>query len=134
MRSRSFQLLAVVSLLAIALLTLGASDKPKAKSMADILAESKSSEWRGLDPENTIYLELTNGRVVIDLAPKFAPQHVANVKILAREHYYDGLSILRCQDNYVVQWGDPNGDPNAEKPELKRKFTKGKATLGPEFD
>src|SRR4051812_4174828 len=133
MRCRSFHLPSGVSLLVIAALTLaalGASEKPKAKSMADVLAESKSSEWRELDPENTIYLELMNGRVVIELAPRFALQHVANVKSLAREHYYDGLSILRCQDNYVVQWGDPN----AEKPELKRQFTKGKATLAPEFD
>src|SRR5689334_7597680 len=70
--------------------------------MADVLARSKASDWRALDPQNTIYLELTNGRVVIELAPDFAPQHVANVKALAREKYFDGLAILRAQDNYVV--------------------------------
>jgi peptidylprolyl isomerase len=55
---------------------------------------------------------------------------VANVKALAREHYFDGLAIVRCQDNYVVQWGDPD----AEKPELKRKIHQAKSTLPAEFD
>ena len=98
--------------------------------MAELLAGSKPSDWRSLDPENTVYLDLPQGRVVIELAPSFAPLHVANVKALAREHYFDGLAILRCQDNYVVQWGDPN----AEKPDLKRKLQQAKATLQPEFD
>ena len=109
-----------------------AADTPQrnAPTMADVLAASKPADWRPLDPENTIYLELTPGRVVIELAPSFAPQHVRNVKALAREHYFDGLAILRCQDNYVVQWGDPN----AEKPELKRKVQQAKPTLPPEFE
>jgi len=121
--------------IAVLLLSIGAacgSDKSDAKAptMAEVLASSKPSDWRPLDPENTIYLELSRGRVVIELAPSFAPLHVANVKALAREHYFDGLAILRCQDNYVVQWGDPN----AEKPELKRKLQQAKPTLPREFD
>jgi peptidylprolyl isomerase len=44
--------------------------------------------------------------VVIELAPDFAPQNVANIKLLAREHYYDGQAVVRSQDNYVAQWGD----------------------------
>lgn len=99
-------------------------------TMAQVLANSKAADWRSLDPENTIYLELPAGRIVIELAPAFAPQHVANVKALAREHYFDGLAIIRAQDNYVVQWGDPN----AEKPELKRKIKTAKPTLPPEFE
>src|SRR5882762_334231 len=73
-------------------------------TMAQILANSKPGDWRALDPENTLYLELPSGRVVIELAAAFAPQHVANVKRLARENYFDGLAIVRAQDNYVVQW------------------------------
>src|SRR5260370_35285484 len=110
---------------------LGAEPTPKkSPTMAEVLATSKPADWRTLDPENTIYLELTNGRVVIELAPAFAPNHVANVKALVREHYFDGLAVLRCQDNYVVQWGDPD----AEKPEKKRKIQTAKATLPPEVD
>src|SRR6266571_280572 len=104
--------------------------KQKAPTMADVLAASKPGDWRALDPERTLYVELASGRVVIELAPNFAPRHVANVKTLARERYYDGLAIVRCQDNYVVQLADPDAD----KPELKRKVHHAKPTLPPEFD
>jgi peptidylprolyl isomerase len=117
---------------ALGTIATSAADAPKAKplTMADILAASQPGDWRPLDPENTLYLDLTNGRVVIELAPRFAPNHVANVKALVREHYFDGLVIMRAQDNYVVQWGDPDG----EKPELARKIQTAKRTLPAEFD
>jgi peptidylprolyl isomerase len=90
---------------------------------AEVLAATKPSDWRPLDPEHTLYMELPAGRVVIELAPKFAPAHVANIEALVRQRYFDGLAILRSQDNYVVQWGDPNAD-NKEKarpiPEAQR--------------
>src|SRR4051812_15562787 len=107
-----------------------AADIPKPGTMAGVLASSKPADWRPLDPESTLYLELPAGRVIIELAPIFAPQHVKNVKALAREHYFDGLAIVRVQDNYVVQLADPN----AENPKLKRKIVQGKATLPPEFE
>ena len=111
--------------------TMGAETPKKPyPTMAELLAASQPGDWRPLDPENTLYLELASGRVVIELAPNFAPRHVANVKALAREHYFDGLAILRVQDNYVAQWGDPNG----EKPELARKILHASRTLPPEFD
>jgi peptidylprolyl isomerase len=102
----------------------------QAPVMADVLAASKGGDWRPLDPENTLYMELPTGRVVIELAPQFAPNHVANVKALAREHYFDGLAIIRAQDNYVVQWADPNAD----HPELARKILHAQKTLPSEFD
>jgi len=109
-----------------------ASDETKAKApiMAEVLSNSTPADWRPLDPENTLYMELASGRVVVELAPEFAPNHVANVKALAREHYYDGLAIVRAQDNYVVQWADPN----AEKPDLARKIQHARKTLPAEFD
>jgi peptidylprolyl isomerase len=85
---------------------------------ADILASSTAADWRPLDPQNTLYLELPAGRVIIEMAPQFAPHHVANVVALAREGYYDGTAIVRSQDNYVVQWADPDGKKpikNAQK-------------------
>ncbi len=102
----------------------------KGPIMADVLAAAKPSDWCSLDPGNTLYLELPTGRVVIELAPAFAPRHVANVKALARERYFDGLAIVRAQDNYVVQWGDPNAD----RPELARKIQHAQRTLPAEFE
>src|SRR4249919_1421839 len=88
----------------------------KPKTMQDILDASKPSDWRSLDPENTLYLQLAGGRVVIELAPHFAPRHSENIRKLVREKYFDGLSINRSQDNFVVQWGDPNSGEAGEKP------------------
>jgi peptidylprolyl isomerase len=109
----------------------GSSAAEKPLTMAELLAASKASDWRPVDPENTVYMDLEKGRVVIEFAPEFAPKHVANVKALAREKYFDGLAILRVQDNYVVQWGDPNAEKtNATAKEIKT----GKRSLPPEFE
>jgi peptidylprolyl isomerase len=62
-------------------------------------------EWRTLDPEYTVYIELPGGQVVLELAPAFAPRHVENIRALVRGGYFDGGAITRSQDNYVVQWG-----------------------------
>ena len=106
------------------------SQAPKAKTMADVLAESQPSDWRALDPENTLYLDLAAGRVVLELAPAFAPLHAANIKTMVREHYFDGLAILRVQDDFVTQWGDPNAD----KPDKAHALGKASKTLAPEFE
>lgn len=94
-------------------------------SMTDILAASAPSEWRALDPENSVYIQLPNGTVVIELDPRFAPHHVANIKTLIREGYFDGSAIVRVQDDYVVQWADPDG---------KRSVGAASASLKAEFD
>ncbi|MEC5159698.1 MULTISPECIES: peptidylprolyl isomerase [unclassified Janthinobacterium] len=86
----------------------GAGPAAAKPTLADVIKASKASDWRPLDAEHTLYLEIPAGRVVIEMAPAFAPRHVANIKALVRERYYDGLAILRSQDNWVVQWGDPD--------------------------
>ena len=87
-----------------------AAGAPAARSptLADVLQASQPSDWRTPDPENVLYLELATGRIVFELAPAFAPNHVANVRALVREGYFDGLAIVRVQENYVVQWADPS--------------------------
>ena len=80
----------------------------KPVTVADLLAVSPAEDWRVPDPEDMLYMELARGRVVIELASHVAPQHVANIRALARAHYFDGLAIVRVQDNYVVQWDDPD--------------------------
>ncbi|MBY0238376.1 MAG: peptidylprolyl isomerase [Burkholderiaceae bacterium] len=79
---------------------------PNKLSASDVIKASQPSEWRPLDPANTLYMELPAGRVVIELAPDFAPKHAANIRTLVKEHYFDGLVVLRSHDNYVAQWGD----------------------------
>lgn len=90
-------------------------------SFGELLAQSTPGDWREPDSENTLYLTLPNGTVVIELAERFAPKHVANIKQLVNEHYYDGLAIVRSQDNYVVQWADPAAGTTQEKPLQKAK-------------
>jgi peptidylprolyl isomerase len=82
--------------------------------MAELLAGAPPEAWRALDPARTLYLELPAGRVVIELAPEFAPAAAGNVVALLRERYYDGLSVYRVQDGFVAQWGDPDGDDPAK--------------------
>jgi peptidylprolyl isomerase len=90
--------------LALALLPAAHADPVQ---VADLLAGSPAGDWRTPDPDNTLYLELPGGRVIVELARRVAPQHVANIKTLARAHYFDGLAVVRVQDDYVVQWNDP---------------------------
>ncbi|MDB6043363.1 MAG: peptidylprolyl isomerase [Gammaproteobacteria bacterium] len=97
----------------------------KPLTSADVLAASTPADWRPLDPQSTLYMELPAGRVIIELAPQFAPHYVANVEALARESYFSGLSIERVQDNYVVQWGDPEG---------KKPIHTAQRTLAAEFE
>ena len=61
------------------------------------------------DLENTIYLDLKDGRVVIELRPDLAPNHVARIKELTRQGFYDGLKWHRVIDGFMAQPGDPTG-------------------------
>lgn len=90
----------LASLGALCLVT-GAAAGP---SLNDILGASPPGDWRPIDPGNTLVMQLPSGRVVIELAPGFAPRTIANIKALVRAHYFDGAAIVRAQDNYVVQW------------------------------
>ncbi|HEY3777431.1 MAG TPA: peptidylprolyl isomerase [Rhizomicrobium sp.] len=69
-------------------------------------------------------MQLPNGRVVIELAPAFAPKAIANIKALVRAHYFDGAAIVRAQDDYVVQWSRTD----------HRFLGSAKSRIAPEFD
>lgn len=94
-----------------------AEAKPaKSRALADILEQAPAGDWRPLDPANTLYMDLPEGRVVMEMAPAFAPLHAQNIRTLAKEGYFNGLAIIRSHDNYVVQWGDPEEDEKKSKP------------------
>jgi peptidylprolyl isomerase len=100
---------------------------PAAKllSMPEVLAATGPADWRPLDLDNTLYVDLPGGRVIIEMTPRFAPLHVANIKTLTRARYFDSLSIIRVQDNYVAQWGDPDN---------RHPLPDGIGKVAPEFD
>lgn len=102
--------LALAGLLCAAAVAAPSKAPAKKKTAAEILSASPASDWRALDPDNTLLMELASGQVIIELAPRFAPAHAANIRALARGGYWDGLAIVRVQDNFVTQWGDPDGD------------------------
>lgn len=112
-----------------AALPLSAAEPAKYRSAQEILDASPAGDWRTLDPANTLYMELDSGRVIIELAPAFAPEHVGNIRTLAHEGFWNGLNIYRSQDNWVVQFGDPTEE------EAKRKsIGTAKAKLPAEFE
>ena len=63
-----------------------------------------------MDKENTLYIDLKDGRVVIELRPDLAPKHVAQIKKLARDGKYDGVVFHRVIDGFMAQTGDPDGN------------------------
>lgn len=103
--------------------------KPKYRSAAEIVAAAPDTDWRTPDPANLLYMDLDAGRVVIELAPQFAPEHAANIRTLAKEGFWNGTSIYRSQDNFVVQFGDVDG----EDPAKARPLGSAKTKLPAEF-
>lgn len=83
-----------------------------------------NADVKGLDPENTLYLDLKDGRVVIEMMPQYAPHHVERIKKLVREGWYDGKLWHRVIAGFMAQTGSPNGDGvgGSELPDLKAEF------------
>lgn len=99
------------SLFAIPLLALIAAAPPKPVTPTDIVASAPEKAWQTIPADQLMVMDLKNGaRVIIQLAPAFAPVHVANLQALARAHWWDAATIYRVQDNYVVQWGKNESD------------------------
>lgn len=109
-----------------------AEDKPAdatPPTTASVLAATTAEDWQPIADENLLVMTVNGKQVLVDLAPDFAPAHAANIRTLAKQHYYDGLKIMRVQENYVVQWGDP-----AEQEADRRPLGKAASKLPVEFD
>jgi peptidylprolyl isomerase len=80
--------------------------------------------WFALDPQNTLVIDTTKGRIVIAMRPDFAPQSVARIRLLSREHVYDGLLFHRVIDHFVDQTGNPNNHDGgvSKHPNLPPEF------------
>jgi len=97
-----------------------------------LLAAAPAPRAETLDPENTLVLELSNGRVLIAMLPAIAPKHVAQIKTLAREGFYDGIVFHRVIDGFMAQTGDPTGTGSggSELPDLPAEFSMEPFTRG----
>jgi peptidylprolyl isomerase len=96
-----------------------------AAASAALLLGAADPDWRPLDPENTLVIATTKGQVVVELRPEFAPKGVERIKLLAREHVYDGLQFHRVIDGFVAQTGNPdNRDGGTSRhPDLQPEFS-----------
>lgn len=115
---------AIALCLTAALPSLAAETKAP-QTPAEIVAASKPDEWVAIDPNDLLVMDLTPDakgkarRIVIQLMPApFSQGWVGNIRKLAAAHWWDGTAIVRVQDNYVTQWGDPNGDDPAKAKKL----------------
>ena len=100
------------SLLVLPVLALLAAAPPaKPTTPSEVVAAAPAGAWRTISPDELLVIDLkAGGRVVVHLAPAFAPVHVANIQALARGGWWDGAAVYRVQDNYVAQWGNNEGD------------------------
>jgi len=90
-----------------------------------IMSNSEASLTKKIDLENTLYIDLKNGRVVIEMLPRVAPDHVERIKTLARKGFYDGIVFHRVIDGFMAQTGDPTGTGmgGSKLPDLKAEFS-----------
>ena len=115
-------MLATTLAASFALAVPAAAQEPKgAPSPGEIVAAAPASDWVAITPTDLLVMTLAPGRdgkkrqVTIQLMPPpFSQGWVGNIRKLAAAHWWDGLAITRVQDNYVVQWGDPEAEDKAK--------------------
>ena len=109
-------------------LLVGAAPPPNLPTPTDIVTQAPVSAWRTIPADDLLVMDLANGgRVVVQLAPGFAPVHVGNIKALANGGYWNGATIYRVQDNYVAQWGLNESDkpwPAGVTPKPPEEYTR----------
>lgn len=94
-------------------------------SLLVMMGLSCATHAQGVDKENTLYLDLKNGRVVIQMRPDLAPKHVQRIKELTRAGFYDGIVFHRVIRGFMAQTGDPTGTGmgGSDKPDLPAEFS-----------
>ena len=84
-----------------------------------------AADFRAVDPDNMLVVDTNKGRIIVEMYPFAAPNHVAQIKTLAKQHFYDGQTFFRVIDDFMDQTGDPTnkGDGDSKLPNLKAEFT-----------
>ncbi len=115
----------LISFALLAAVPLGAQDKPALPAPAEIVAAAPKSDWTAIAASDLLVMDLApastgkSRRVVIQLMPPpFSQGWIGNIRKLALAHWWDGLAVTRVQDNYVAQWGDPDGEDKARARKL----------------
>lgn len=116
-------------LVTAAAVVIGAAPPKKLLTPNEIVASAPAAAWRTIPDDELMILDLADnrGQVIIQLAPTFAPVHVANIRALARAGYWDGASVYRVQENYVVQWGNNESEkpwPAGVTPKPPAEYTR----------
>jgi len=96
-----------------------------ALSAASAASAQQASDWRTPDPDNILVIETNKGRIIAEMSPEAAPNHVARVRELAKAHFYDNLTFFRVIDSFMAQTGDPKNDGTgaSDKPNVAAEFT-----------
>lgn len=102
-----------------------ASSEPAAETVVSAGFTAPDNAWRDVDPENTVYIDTNQGRMIVELFPEIAPAHVTQIKTLARKKFYDYITFHRVIKDFMNQTGDPKGDGtgNSDLPDLNGEFT-----------
>lgn len=111
--------------LALAASAQAAPKPPPAPALPPEPGAPAAADWRTPDPENLMVIDTNKGRIIVELTPQIAPNHVARVKELTRAGVYDNRSFFRVIDQFMAQTGDPkdDGTGGTDKPNLEAEFT-----------
>src|SRR6476660_7734069 len=90
-------------------------------AVAAAIAATRPAAAQGTDPQNTVYLDTKDGRITIRLRPDLAPKHVAQIKALVKQHFYDGIVFHRVIDGFMAPTG--TGSCKARLPDFKAEFS-----------
>ena len=121
--------IALMALPVAALLSPAAAQKltPWEQAKA-IITDAGDDQWRLVDPENMLIMDLPNGPITIELRPDLAPKHVAQIKTLTRQGFYNGVVFHRVIEGFMAQGGDPTGtgQGDSELPDIQPEFVRTK--------
>lgn len=122
----NFAALAVIAMGSASTATAQPAPAPKMLAPSEIVAAAPAADWTDIAASDLLVMDLASGkRVVIQLMPPpFSQGWVGNIRKLATARWWDGTAILRVQDNYVVQWGDPSGEDKAKAKPLPGRLVK----------
>lgn len=88
-------------------------------------AAPSAADWRTPDPQNVLVIDTNKGRIIVEMYPQLAPNHVVQIRALAHDKFYDGQAFFRVVDGFMDQTGDPtnSGTGGSKLPDLKAEFT-----------